>query len=376
MKTLTLQGNKLVIGPGSLKYLEKINSNRTVVITGGNSMFANGTIDTIKEYLHCREDSILICAGVSKNPTKDTVEKLLSEMNKFQPDLIIAVGGGSAIDAAKAALLFYEYPDINFDNVESKALPQKRQKTTFIAIPSTSGTGSEVTHVTVITYPERKYKVAIRSDALRPDIAILDAELTLSLPPKIAAETGMDALTHAIESYINKNGDEITQALTKAAILGIIKWLPTSYSEGSLESRQKLHIYQCMAGMGFANSGLGMVHGVSHAFGGIYDTAHGLSNAVILPYAMEFNGQDMFVHDKFAELSMALGEDVISAVKHLSKKIGIPACFKDIGITESEYMAEREQLVENSMGGSTKVNPIAVEKSQMYKFVDTVYYGI
>ncbi len=375
MKALTLHGNKLVIGPSSLKYLEEVNCSRAVVITGGNSMFANGTIDTIKEYLHCREDNILICAGVSKNPTKDTAEKLLLEMNKFQPDLIIAVGGGSAIDAAKAALLFYEYPDINFDNVESKVLPQKRQKTTFIAIPSTSGTGSEVTHVTVITYPERKYKVAIRSDALRPDIAILDAELTLSLPSKIAAETGMDALTHAVESYINKNGDEITQSLTKAAILGIIKWLPESYSKGSLESRHKLHVYQCMAGMGFANSGLGMVHGVSHAFGGIYDTAHGLSNAIILPYAMEFNERDTFVHDKFAELSVTLREDVISAVKKLSSEIGIPVCFKDIGITESEYMAERERLVENSMGGSTKVNPIAVEKAQMYKFVDAVYYG-
>lgn len=375
MKILKLQGGSIINGEGSLEYLRQVEYKKAMIITGSKSMFASGVIGKIEAYMKKPDTQIHIYGGIGKNPTKEEVYQALHQAREFKPDVVIAVGGGSPMDAAKAVVLFYEFPDLNFDNVFSTKLPEKREKVRFIAIPSTSGTASEVTHVTVITYPEEKVKRAIRSDCLRPDITILDGTIPQTLPPHIVAETGMDALTHALECYINKNGDEFTDALAKEAIEGILYWLPISYEKATLESRQKMHAYQCMAGMAFSNAGLGIVHGVSHAFGGMYDTAHGLANAIILPYSMDYNKKDAFVADKYQRLSRAIGKDIIFAVKKLSEFLGISQRFKDIGIAETAFKEAYEILVKNSLGGSTVVNPIVVSEADMRKFVSAVYYG-
>ena len=303
MKALRFNGDVLVTGVNSMEYLKEIKYNKAFIITGGQSMFKSGVIDKVKEYLGNDEDKIFVYSGIGKNPTTEEVKKGVESIKKFEPDLVVAVGGGSPIDAAKIIALLYEYPELKVENLTSCELPEKRYKTKFVAIPSTSGTASEVTHVSVLTYEDKNLKLGIKAPSLRPDIAILDGNLPMTLPYNIAAETGMDALTHAIEAYINKTGDDFTEVLAKGAIEGIIEWLPRSCNNKDIESRQKVHNYQSMAGMAFSNSGLGMVHGISHAFGGKYNLAHGLTNAVILPYAMKYNNRDNGVSKKFTKLS-------------------------------------------------------------------------
>lgn len=374
MKNIRLTGERLVTGAGALAALEQLDFTRAMIVTGGGSMFRNGTIDRVRTLLE-RRGTVSVYSGVGANPTRDEVEKGLAAMRAFAPDLVVAVGGGSPIDAAKAMLLFYEWPELNFENVFSVPLPEKRRRTAFAAVPSTSGTASEVTHVTVITFPELGQKLAIKTEALRPDIAILDGEICLSLPAHIAAETGMDALTHAIECFTNRGKETFTDLLARGAIEGIFKWLPRSVHEGDLESRQKMHEFSCMAGMAFSNAGLGMVHGISHAFSAHYNTAHGLANAVILPYVLDFNRRDPWVAAQLDTLSAALGGDVVEKVRALSKAVGIPSCLRDAGIAEGDFRRDEAELIAGSMLGSTKVNPVPMTEETIAPIVRAAYYG-
>ena len=186
MKKIRLTGEQLITGPGALDALGALEFTRAMIVMGGRSLFRNGTIDRAKALLE-PHGAVEVLDGIGANPTRDQVEQGLAAMRAFSPDLVVAMGGGSPIDAAKAMLLFYEWPALNFENVFSTPLPEKRTKTRFVAVPSTSGTTSEVTHVTVITFPEISRKLAIKTEALRPDIAILDGDICLSLPAHIAA---------------------------------------------------------------------------------------------------------------------------------------------------------------------------------------------
>lgn len=375
MKALRFNGDVLVTGINSMEYLKEIKYEKAFIITGGQSMFKSGVIDKVKEYLGNNEEKIAVYSGIGKNPTTEEVKKGVESIKEFEPDLVVAVGGGSPIDAAKVIALLYEYPELKVETLTSCTLPEKRYKTKFVAIPSTSGTASEVTHVSVLTYEDRNLKIGIKSPSLRPDIAILDGNLPMTLPYNIAAETGMDALTHAIEAYINTTGNDFTEVLAKGAIEGIIEWLPQSCNNKDIESRQKVHNYQSMAGMAFSNSGLGMVHGISHAFGGKYNLAHGLTNAVILPHAMKYNSRDNEVSKKFEKLSKSIGANIIEKVEMLNEELGIAKCIKDVGICEDDFKRDYELLVENSMCGSTVANPIKIDIEVMKKLVKTVYYG-
>lgn len=375
MKKLVLTKEALVIGENALGYLEKIKGNRAVIVTGGASMFRTGVIEKATKLIQKAGCDVFVYSGISKNPTVTQVEDGLKILREKKPDVVVAIGGGSSLDAAKIMTLLYDFPELNFDNIFDYDISDWKLKTKFAAVPSTSGTASEVTHVGVVTYEEKEYKFAIRSEGIRPDIAILDPELPCSLPAHIAAETGMDALTHALEAYINKSGNDFTYALAKEAVEGIIEWLPISVKTGSKESREKVHNYQCMAGMAFSNSGLGIVHGVSHAFGGKYNIAHGLANAIILPYSMEYNKKDAEVKAKYDKLSHILNCDIITKIKELKKELGIASCMKEIGISEEVYRQDYDFLVKNSMKGSTTANPVKVTLEDMEKFVDCVYYG-
>lgn len=374
MKKIRLTGEQLITGPGALDALGSLEFTRAMIVTGGRSLFRNGTIDRAKALLE-PHGAVEVLDGIGANPTRDEVERGLAAMRTFSPDLVVAMGGGSPIDAAKAMLLFYEWPALNFENVFSTPLPEKRTKTRFVAVPSTSGTASEVTHVTVITFPEISQKLAIKTEALRPDIAILDGDICLSLPAHIAAETGMDALTHAIECYTNRSKETFTDLLARGAIEGIFEWLPRSVAAGDLESRQRMHEYACMAGMAFSNAGLGMVHGISHAFSAFYNTAHGLANAVILPYVLDYNRQDPWVAGELDRLSAALGGDVVEKVRALSHEVGIPACLRDAGIPEADFLRDEAQLIAGAMLGSTKVNPIPMTPETIAPIVRAAYYG-
>ena len=208
VKNLVLSGRQIVTGSGAIGYLKKLSYKRVIIVTGGSSMIKNGIIDKAKEMLIMSGSGVRVISGIKKNPSFEEVDEGLKVFNEYRPDCVLAIGGGSAMDAAKAMLLFYEFPELNKENVieyKEKGLIPVHRKTDIICIPSTSGTASEVTKTSVITDTEKRLKVPIITDCLRPDIAILDSDITMTMPANIAAETGMDALTHAIESYTNHN---------------------------------------------------------------------------------------------------------------------------------------------------------------------------
>ena len=379
MKKLVLSGKQIVTGAGSLSCLKELCYKRVMIVTGGSSMIRFGIIDRAKGYLESAGATVSVYSGIQKNPAIEEVEQGLQALKTFKPDCVMAIGGGSAIDAAKAMLLFYEFPFLNFEYVldyNAKGEIPVNRDTALVCIPSTSGTGSEVTRGTVITDTKKELKVPIMTDCLRPDIAILDAELTTTMPKQIVAETGMDALTHAIEAYINHNLDDFNEALCGGAIAGIMKWLPVSYEQETLEAREKVHNYQAMAGIGFANVGLGMVHGIAHSFGAAFNMAHGLTNAVILPFALEYNSKDKIVADKLAHLSYLCGcENIVDEIRKLKSRLGIPNGFKDAGITEKMYQDKYELLLAHAMLGATNVNPVKMTEEEMEKMLATVFYG-
>lgn len=379
MRKLVLSGKGILTGEGSLLALKDLKYERALLVTGGSSMIKSGVIARAEKYLQMNGTETDLFSGVPKNPSIKDVLKGLVICRKFKPDVILAIGGGSAMDCAKAILLFYEFPYLNFENVlefnKKGEIPTER-KTGLICVPSTSGTGSEVTRGTVITDPEKELKVPIMTDCLRPDLAILDPEITMTMPDHVAAETGMDALTHAIEAYTNHNLDDFDEGLCSSAIIGIMKWLPVSVFDKTLEAREKVHNYQAMAGIGFANVGLGMVHGIAHSFGAAYNMAHGLTNAIILPYVLRYNSRDAVVREKLAELSYRCHcDDIITEIEKMREKLGIPASFREAGITEEMYREKYDLLLEHAMLGATNVNPVKMTIEEMKKMLNVVYTG-
>ncbi|QCX33778.1 iron-containing alcohol dehydrogenase [Caloramator sp. E03] len=376
MKELKLHGNSIIIGKDSLNYIENIDIKKAFIVTGGNSMFKIGAIDRLSNILKTKKAEIYIFSDIKKNPSFEYVLKGLEIMKKFKPDTVIGIGGGSSIDIAKALSVFYEYNELDIKNPNRLNLPKERKNIKLIAIPSTSGTAAEVTRASVITYNNINLKIGLKCDAFIPDIAILDSSLTLSMPKYLVAETGMDALTHAVECYINKNINPYSEALAEGAIKGLFNYLPSSYEKGDLESREKVHIYSTMAGSAFSNVGLGMAHGISHAFGGKFDFSHGLLNAVALPYVLRYNSRDKEVKRRLNYLSKLIdATDFIEAVITLNKKLNIPSSFKDIGLSEKDFSNNFSELLENSLKGSTKVNPIEITENEMKKILYAIYYG-
>lgn len=379
MRKLVLSGKGILTGEGSLLALKDLKYERALLVTGGSSMIKSGVIARAEKYLQMNGTETDLFSGVPKNPSIEDVLKGLVICRKFKPDVILAIGGGSAMDCAKAILLFYEFPYLNFENVlefnKKGEIPTER-KTGLICVPSTSGTGSEVTRGTVITDPEKELKIPIMTDCLRPDLAILDPEITMTMPDHVAAETGMDALTHAIEAYTNHNLDDFDEGLCSSAVIGIMKWLPVSVFDKTLEAREKVHNYQAMAGIGFANVGLGMVHGIAHSFGAAYNMAHGLTNAIILPYVLRYNSRDAVVREKLAELSYRCHcDDIITEIEKMREKLGIPASFREAGITEEMYREKYDLLLEHAMLGATNVNPVKMTIEEMKKMLNVVYTG-
>ncbi|TCO79322.1 iron-containing alcohol dehydrogenase [Marinisporobacter balticus] len=377
MKILKLYGDKLITGKDALNYIKDIEGSRIFIVTGGKSMFNNGTIDRIKGMLNESGKKYTIMDGVQKNPDTEIVDKGLCEMKKFKPDTVIAIGGGSPIDAAKVMTLFYEYPTINFNNVLEINLPEYKKNIKFVAIPTTSGTGAEVTKAAVITFKDKNIKIGLKTNAFIPEIAILDPELTMSMPDNIVAQTGLDAITHALESYINHNLDDYTECLAKGAIAGLFKYLPVSYKDKTIESREKVHNYQSMAGMAFHNVGLGMAHGISHALGGKYDLGHGLVNGIALPYVLKYNSSNAIVKEKLDYLAKVIErKDLIEEIKNLNNLMSIPNSFKEVvGISKEIFLADMDELVENSLKGSTQRNPVKVGKSDMKTMLLNMYNG-
>ena len=328
-------------GKGCLETLKTLEGKRAMICVGGGSMKRNGFLDKAVEYLKEAGMEVQLYEGIEPDPSVETVMKGADAMLKFQPDWIIAMGGGSPIDAAKAMWIKYEYPDVTFEDMcKVFGLPKLRKKAHFCAIPSTSGTATEVTAFSIITDYSKGIKYPIADFEITPDVAIVDPDLAETMPKKLVAHTGMDAMTHAIEAYVSTAHCDYSDPLALHAIKMIEHDLIDSYN-GDMAKRDSMHNAQCLAGMAFSNALLGIVHSMAHPLGALYDTPHGVANAIILPTVMEYNAP--CTGEKYRDIAKAMGVEgtekmsqeeyrkaAVDAVKQLSHDVGIPANLKDI----------------------------------------------
>ena len=271
-------------GEGAISELKNLKGcKRAIVVTGGSSMKKGGFLQKVEDVCKSIGMEVKLFEGVEPDPSIETVFKGAKAMEEFQPDVIIAIGGGSPIDAAKAMWVFYEYPDKKFDDIKDPfTMPKLRTKAIFVAIPSTSGTASEVTAFSVITDYSTNIKYPLADFEITPDIAILDTDIPLTMPKKLTAHTGIDALTHAIEAYVATARSAFSDPLALQAISDIFDCLIDSYN-GDKEARAKMHYAQCLAGMSFSNALLGIAHSLAHKTGAVFEIPHGCCNAILLP---------------------------------------------------------------------------------------------
>lgn len=369
----------IVFGENSIKYLSTLEGKKAMLITGGSSMKKFGFLDKAKKELEKTNIEVEIFDGVEANPSIETTEKGAKALLDFQPDLIVAIGGGSVLDAAKIMWAFYEHPDLTFEDIiEPDSLPKLRNKARFVAIPSTSGTASEITSFSVITDTENHIKYPIVSSELTPDIAILDPKIPAKMPKHITANTGMDALSHSIEAYISIAASPYTDALAIQSIKLIINNLVKAYNDGDdMEARSNMHNASALAGMAFTNASLGLIHSLAHKIGGEFGITHGLANAILLPYIIQFNRKET---DKISELEIELNiDDLPTYIKNLNKKLNIPLNFKDV--TEVDIDEERFKEVLDRMSKNahddpcTLTNPRESSPKTIEMLYTSAFYG-
>ncbi len=377
---------------GSVSYLEKIADTNRVMIVTDRMMVQLGYVDKLTYHLRKRRNPVMIevFADVEPDPSVDTVLNGAEKMRQFKPDTIIALGGGSSMDAAKGMWLFYENPEIDFDDLRLRFMdvrkrvfkfPKLGRQAKLVAIPTTSGTGSEVTSFAVVTDKVNNIKYPLADYELTPDVAIIDPNFVMTVPKAVTADTGVDVLTHAVEAYVSVMATDYTDALAIKAIQMVFDYLPRAYKDGSdKEAREKMHNASCMAGMAFANAFLGINHSLAHKLGGEFHIPHGRSNAILLPHVIKYNAtkptkfaafpkyKEFIADKKYAEIAKYLGlksttteegvKSLIDAVNNLLVELNIPKTIAECGVSEKEFMASVDKLALDAFDDQcTPANP-------------------
>ena len=387
-------------GYGSMEILKNLTGKRAIICTGGGSSRRNGSLGKAEAYLKEAGMEVKIYEGIESDPSVETVLKGAKVMQEFGPDWIIAIGGGSPIDAAKAMWIKYEYPSITFDEMRKVfGLPKLRRKAHFIAISSTSGTATEVTSFSIITDYKSGIKYPIADFEITPDMAIIDPELTHGMPPKLVAHTGMDAFTHAVEAYVSTAHCEFTDALAIHAIEMIQKYLIPSY-QGNMEARDKMHDAQCLAGMAFSNALLGIVHSMAHKTGAAFadygaHLIHGAANAMYLPKVIKYNAKNEEAAKRYAEIAdfIHLGgntteekiDKLIELLRKMNDELNIPHCIKHYSegglpaeegiVPEDEFLKKLPEIAANAiLDACTGSNPRQPNQEEMEKLLKCCYY--
>ena len=379
-------------GKNSLDNLKNIKGKKAVIVVGGGSMKRAGFLDKVINNLHEAGLETKLIENVEPDPSITTVMNGAKIMREFEPDWIVSMGGGSPIDAAKAMWIFYEYPETKFEDAAKPFnLPTLRTKAQFIAIPSTSGTATEVTAFSVITDYDKGIKYPLADFNITPDIAIIDPLLAETMPPKLTAHTGMDALTHAVEAFVSTVHSVFTDPLALEAILLINQHLVKSYN-GDMNSREQMHYAQCMAGMAFSNALLGIVHSMAHKTGAVFQNGHivhGAANAMYLPYVIQYNAKDKATAERYAYIAKVLElefKTTEEAVEKLCEKIfafntalNIPhkmADYENGMVPESEFLEKLPAIAKNAIADAcTLSNPRQPNQEEMEKLLKCCYYG-
>lgn len=373
-------------GKDSLEELKNISGKKAVLVLGGGSMKRFGFVDKVVSYLNEAGIEVKLFENVEPDPSVETVMKGAAFMREFEPDWIISMGGGSPIDAAKAMWVFYEYPDTSFEDIiQPFSFPTLRKKAKFLAIPSTSGTATEVTAFSVITDYSTGVKYPLADFNITPDVAIVDPQLAETMPPTLTAHTGMDALTHAIEAYVSTMNSPFTDPLAIKAIQMVFDQLPDSYN-GDKGAREQMHYAQCLAGMAFSNALLGIVHSMAHKTGAAFSTGHiphGCANAIYLPYVIQFNAK--CAKERYADIARSVGltgtdDELVTKlcekIDEYNVKLNIPKTLKDFGIKEDEFKEKVSKIAELAVGDAcTGSNPRPITPAEMEKLLTCTYYG-
>lgn len=385
-------------GKGSLEALKTFEGKRAIVCVGGGSMKRFGFLDKAVGYLKEAGMEVELFEGIEPDPSVETVMRGAEVMSRFQPDWIIAMGGGSPIDAAKAMWIKYEYPEVTFEDMcKVFGLPKLRTKAHFCAISSTSGTATEVTAFSIITDYQKGIKYPIADFEITPDVAIVDPELAETMPPKLVAHTGMDAMTHSIEAYVSTANCDYTDALALHSIKMIQNDLVTSYN-GDMEARDRMHNAQCLAGMSFSNALLGIVHSMAHKTGAAFEGGHiihGAANAMYLPKVIKFNSKDETAAKRYAQIAddMKLGGNtveqkvdfLISYLRKMNDDLNIPHCIKNYGadglpaetgfVPEDVFLSKLSDIAANALlDACTGSNPRQPSQEEMEKLLKCCYY--
>ena len=395
----------------SVKTLASIPGITKAFIVTSGSPLKNGYVDKVLYYLNKNQNSIQFetYSNIEPEPGIDTVMDGTERMRKFQPDCIIALGGGSVMDAAKAMWLFYEHPDTDFRSLTQKffdptkrvvQFPVMRTKAKFVAIPTTSGTGSEVTAFSVITDKKANIKYPLADFQLTPDVAIIDPQFVMSVPNHVTADTGMDVLTHAIEAYVSVLANDFTDGLALKAIQLVFQYLPRAYRDGSDElAREKMHNASTIAGMAFANSFLGINHSLAHVLGAEFNISHGRANAILLPHVIRYNAakpnkfmtypkyEHFIADERYAEIARMLGlpartteegiDSLIKAVVALTQELDIPMSIQANGINNEEFESKVAELAELAFDDQdTIANPKQPFISELAEIYQQAFKGI
>lgn len=401
---------KIYFEAGAIQYLEKMPEIERAFIVTDESMVKLGYVDKILYHLRKRQQYVHseIFSEVESDPSFDTIKRGVKAMESFQPDVVIALGGGSPIDAAKGMWLFYEYPDADAEGMKLKFMdirkrtykfPKLGKKCKMVAIPTTSGTGSEVTSFAVITDKEKNKKYPLADYELTPDVAIVDPDLVMSLPKSITADTGMDVLTHAIEAYVSNMASDYTDGLAEKAGELVVKYLETAYDDGTNKNaRERMHNASTIAGMAFTNAFLGINHSLAHKMGAEFHLPHGRINAILLPYVIRYNSSkptkfvsfpkyEYFIADeKYYQLAKKLGlkadskeegiNSLIEKIKEMNSHMNIPKSFKEAGIGEEEFLAKVDMLADRAFEDQcTTANPRLPLVSELKQILLDSYYG-
>lgn len=380
MRPMKLAGSQLMFGEGCLEHIKALNTKKTSIVIGGSSMVKSGILDKVKGYLSEINAESQVIEGVEPDPSFATVMRGAKEMLTFGPDLIIALGGGSVMDAAKTMWVYYEHPEL--DSLEAilppNEFPKLREKALFCCIPSTAGTASEVSRSVVISDTETGIKHGVGNMEMMPDIAICDPEVTRSMPPRITAETGMDALTHALEALASTRANYLGNILATQAALDIMENLPKAFKDGNdMVAREIMLNASMTAGIAFTNVSLGIVHSMAHTLGSYFHTAHGLGDAMLLPYIIRYNTGDERAAGIYKEFAAkAGGEDLAVMVEELNKELNIPSSFKEIIPDEDKYISILEEMAEMAKAdGCTKTNPIIPTIEEFKELFIKAYKG-
>lgn len=385
MVSIKLGCGKMHYGKDSIQQLTELKGikKRAFIVMNGTLLKDIGLLDLVTTNLEEAGIAWTVFTEVEEEPSFNCILNARPFMEAFNPDVIIGFGGGSAMDAAKAMWVFYENPEymeLN-DVMPPNVIKNLRVRASLVCIPTSAGTGSEATRAAIIKDVARttKYSVRDMNGRLVPDMAILDPAFTRSLPKALTASTGMDALTHAIESYVSINANPYSDAMAISSFVNGFGSLRDCYDDANnMEAREKMLASSCMGGIAFSNSGLGMTHSLAHTFGAVFNIPHGLANAIVLPYVIKYNMQNERANERYKDLARFVGVDnLLDSILKLKQDIGIPVAFKDILSDEAMVMGKMSVMADKALTDiCTQYNPVRPDEAAVRSLLTRVYQGI